>query len=97
MNEAARAEVEQAVVKEADRLNQHGDPQPLLTWQPQLRAVAEAADRDDRPAAARLLNGLGFDLRIVADLAGAKAAVQRALDIDERTYGPDHPNVASNW
>ncbi len=33
-------------------------------------------------------------LQDLGDLAGAKAAFERALKIDEATYGPDHPNVA---
>ena len=94
-NEAARTAVEQAVATAAARLNQHGDPRPLLTWQPQLRAVAEAAERDDRPAAAWLLNELGYHLRMVADFVGARAAYERALAINERVLGADHPNVAT--
>ena len=31
---------------------------------------------------------------MVADLAGAKAAFERALRIDEASFGPDHPDVA---
>jgi len=33
-------------------------------------------------------------LRDLGDLAGARAAFERALAIDERVFGPDHPNVA---
>jgi hypothetical protein len=29
-----------------------------------------------------------------ADLAGARAAYERALRIDEAVFGPEHPNVA---
>jgi len=36
-----------------------------------------------------VLNDLG-------DLAGARAALERALGIDERVYGPDHPKVATS-
>jgi len=93
-NETARTAVEQAVATAAHRINEHGDPRPLLTWQPQLRAVAETAERDGRPSASWLLNELGYHLRMVADLAGARAALERALAIDERVRGPDHPDVA---
>jgi tetratricopeptide (TPR) repeat protein len=35
-------------------------------------------------------------LRALGDLAGARAAYERALAIDERAFGPDHPNVATD-
>ncbi len=93
-NEAARAAVERAVGTEAQRLNQHGDPRPLLIWQLQLRAVAEAAGRDGRPNAALLLGQLGLHLQMIADRSGARAALEWALKLDECTYGADHPKVA---
>ena len=39
---------------------------------------------------------LGGVLHEMGDLAGAKAANERALKIDETTFGPDHPNVATD-
>ncbi len=33
-------------------------------------------------------------LQAQGDLAGARAAYERALRIDEASFGPDHPNVA---
>jgi hypothetical protein len=36
---------------------------------------------------------MGLVLRDLGDLAGAKAAYERALAILERTLGPDHPNT----
>ncbi|MFL5337721.1 MAG: tetratricopeptide repeat protein [Geminicoccaceae bacterium] len=94
VSEAAWVEVEQAVVTKESGINAHGDPRPLLAWQLQLRALAKAAERDGRPDAPLLLKELGDHLRIVVDLAGARAAFERALAIDERVHGPDHPNVA---
>jgi hypothetical protein len=32
-------------------------------------------------------------MRVAGDLAGARAAIERALAIDEAAFGPDHPNV----
>jgi tetratricopeptide (TPR) repeat protein len=34
-------------------------------------------------------------LQDLGDLAGAGAAFERALKIDEASFGPDHPNVAT--
>ena len=35
-------------------------------------------------------------LQALGDLAAARAACERALAIDERAYGPDHPKVATD-
>ena len=35
-------------------------------------------------------------LQDLGDLAGARAAFERALAIDEKTFGPDHPDVATD-
>ena len=34
-------------------------------------------------------------LRALGDLASARAALERALAIDEAVYGPEHPEVAT--
>ncbi len=34
-------------------------------------------------------------LQDLGDLAGARAAYERALAIDEKSFGPDHPDVAT--
>jgi tetratricopeptide (TPR) repeat protein len=43
-------------------------------------------------ATGRLLNQAGLYLRGRAEFAEAKAALERALAIDEAAFGPDHPN-----
>ncbi len=35
-------------------------------------------------------------LQDLGDLAGARAALERALAIDEAAFGPHHPNVATD-
>ena len=35
-------------------------------------------------------------LQALGDLAGARAAHERALAIDEKSFGPDHPKVATD-
>lgn len=89
----ARFAVEATVQGEASRLNKEGYPAPLLAWQPHLRQVAEQAAEADTGHAAGLMNALGYHLHIIADLAGAKSAYERALAIIEKAYGSDHPNV----
>ena len=39
------------------------------------------------------VNNLGSVLRALGDLAGARAAFERALAIWERVLGPNHPNT----
>lgn len=62
---------------------------------PHARATAEFAEQVGlEPAAGQLWNSIGYHISDLADFAGAKAAYERALKIDEATYGPDHPDVA---
>lgn len=37
---------------------------------------------------------MGYHRDDIADYAAARAAYERALAIDEKAFGPDHPNVA---
>lgn len=55
-----------------------------------LRAIGEDADTDATP----LMNQLGLLLKANALYAEAESLYRRALAIDERSYGPEHPNVA---
>jgi tetratricopeptide (TPR) repeat protein len=45
-------------------------------------------------ATGHLLNEAGMYLRIRGDFYEAKSALEVALKIDEKIFGPDHPNVA---
>src|SRR5262249_11749112 len=45
---------------------------------------------------AELCSVAGLAFRSVGDLPGARRWVQRALDIRERTRGPDHPETAES-
>jgi hypothetical protein len=92
--EVHRGSVETAVLVAAGRANHGGYPGPLLDWQPHLRFVAEQGAKLNSETAGVLLNELGYHLRMVADFAGARAAFERALAIDEKNFGPDHPKVA---
>ena len=46
-------------------------------------------------ATCRLLNQAGLYLGGRAEFSEAKSAYERALEIGEKVYGPDHPNVAT--
>jgi hypothetical protein len=90
----AREAVEATVWAEAWQISERGYPAPLLAWQPHLRAVADEAEQAGSARAGGLFNRLGYHLRMVADFPGARQAFERALRIEERTFGPNHPNVA---
>ncbi|MFN8398810.1 MAG: toll/interleukin-1 receptor domain-containing protein [Anaerolineales bacterium] len=64
---------------------------PLL---PHIRSIAEHAEKANFEKAGVLWNEIGYHIKELADYAGAKAAYERALKIDEAAFGPDHPNVA---
>jgi tetratricopeptide (TPR) repeat protein len=65
--------------------------QPLL---PHAQHAAEAADRRGSEHTATLLNNLGYHFWQIAAHADARTFFERALQIDEAAFGPDHPNVA---
>ena len=88
--------IELAVFTAAAKLNQEGYPAPLRAWQGHLRVIADGAAARGSAHAGRLLNELGSHLRMVAEYAGARAAFERALAIDEKVYGPEHPSVATD-
>jgi len=90
----ARNSVEAALNSAAYQAVETGLPANLLPWQAHLRFVADMAEKHGSEHAGALLNNLGFHLRVIADLTGARQAYERALHIDERAYGPDHPEVA---
>jgi len=77
------------------QMDQTGSPSHFVPLLPHVRLVAERAEEEGLEDAASLWGNLGYYLRRVADYAGARAAFERALAIDERAFGPDHPEVAT--
>ena len=80
-----------------------GDPPPddVRSWplwepmRPHVTAVAKAADEAGiAEPTSRLLNELGLLLKAKALWTVAEPLMRRALQIDEASFGPDHPNVA---
>ena len=76
----------------------------IALWRLPDLAGAEAAAHDglalllqepDEALDADLTGLLGLILQGRGDLAGAQRQTERALQIDEKVYGPDHPNVAT--
>jgi tetratricopeptide (TPR) repeat protein len=82
-----------------------GSPGSWPRWAVLLPHVLAAADHLETTVApdeamlgdvAWLLDRAGTYLQVRAQLADARALLERALAIDEAAYGPDHPHVATN-
>ena len=78
-----------------------GDPDDVRNWPildplaPHALAVARRADEAEiAEPTGRLFNQLGLLFDAKADYAEAEPLMRRALAIDEKSYGPDHPDVA---
>ncbi len=79
-----------------------GNPDDVRNWPildplaPHALAVARHADQAElAEPTARLFNRLGLMIRAKADYDQAEPLLRYALAIDEKTYSPDHPNVAT--
>jgi tetratricopeptide (TPR) repeat protein len=78
-----------------------GELEDFRTWpvwvplSPHVQALVDHAERAeiDQPTA-RLKSGLAVLLTTKALHADAEPLMRRALALDERTFGPDHPKVA---
>ena len=78
-----------------------GNPQDVRSWPvldplaPHALAVAGRADAlEIAEPTARLFNEIGLLLRAKAGYREAEPLMRRSLAIDEKSHGPDHPNVA---
>jgi Flp pilus assembly protein TadD len=56
-------------------------------------AIFERVLGSDHPNVATLVNNLGMVLQYLGDLAGARAAYERALRIFEEFLPPEHPSI----
>jgi tetratricopeptide (TPR) repeat protein len=86
--------VEATLAEEAHRLNEAGFPNVLLGWQSHLRFVVDSAFKREDTTTAWLCNELGFHLKEMGDLWGARPHYERALTILEEVLGPEDPNTA---
>ena len=78
-----------------------GDPMDVRTWgvwdplRPHAERIARAADAEGiAEPTARLMNELGRLLQYKGLFAAAEPLMRRALEIDEASFGPEHPKVA---
>lgn len=80
-----------------------GNQQDVCSWPvldplaPHAKAVAEFADQSGiTNPTARLIGAQGLLLFCKAAYSDAEPLMRRALAIDEASYGPDHPEVATD-
>jgi tetratricopeptide (TPR) repeat protein len=85
----------QAVAEMATEANESGLPARMRPLLPHLRQVAATAESDSELAAALYAN-IGGHLQIVADYTGARPYFERALAIDEKVLGGEHPDTANS-
>ena len=95
-DDTAKAAVEQTMLKTAKKMNNAGDPRPLLALQSHLRHITDVAMPRKDERAASLSNELGYHLDMVGDNAAARPYYERALAIWEAVLGADHPNTATS-
>ncbi|VVB73051.1 Tetratricopeptide repeat protein [uncultured archaeon] len=87
-------ELANALIDIAYQANETGLPENVKPLREHMEAVAKAADSRSLPSASSLWGNLAFYLRNIAEYESAKAHYERAIEIDEKAYGPDHPSVA---
>jgi len=94
---AALGAVAGTVVKLAAEANATGLPAMFAPLQAHVEAVAPRAEGAGLDNAGTVWNELGYHLyQGVANYARARECFERALGIDERVFGPDHPRVATD-
>lgn len=76
------------------QVEETGNVQLFVPLRPHIFSVAGYAELASLQDAANLFWNLGYYARIVGDFGGAKSAFERALQIDEMAFGPEHPSVA---
>lgn len=71
-----------------------GLPDKFFPLRPHIITVVTRAEEAKIEGTSALLNNLGSHLRDVADYTDAKMFFERAIRVDEDTFGASHPNVA---
>ena len=92
--ESALPALADAMVRLTTQALESGLPERMRPLHEHLEVVAQAAEKAEANSAGALWNNFGIQLKDMADFRGAKICLKRALAIDEKVFGPDHPNVA---
>jgi tetratricopeptide (TPR) repeat protein len=92
----ARVAVEDAVLLEARRLNETGNPALLLAWQPHLRMVTNQAMEREDWAAAALCDEFGSHLWQAGEYSRARPYLEKAVAGHVKVAGAEHPDTANS-
>jgi tetratricopeptide (TPR) repeat protein len=76
--------------------NESGLPEQFKPLREHLQKIAEMAEKAKLEISGSLWNNLGYHLNDVAEYLKAKDFLERALQIDEAAFGPDHYTVAKD-
>ncbi len=87
-------QMENVVGNKASEINQAGLPKVMAPFFAHLQALAERAEARGSQKVGALFNDVGYHLQDIANYSAARAAYERALAIDEKIFGAEHPNVA---
>jgi tetratricopeptide (TPR) repeat protein len=93
-SDEARAAVEETMLSEAWRLNESGYLRAMFPRRPHLMTVTAAAMARGDERAANLASEVGYHLNALGQYHQAMDYYHRALAIDARLSGPDHPDIA---
>ena len=92
--ESVLPDLAEAMVEITTEAIESGLPENMKPLREHLDFVARAAEESNLQSSGALWNNQGMNLNYLADYEGAKRILERALKIDEKAYGQDHPNVA---
>jgi tetratricopeptide (TPR) repeat protein len=84
-----------ALVSLGNEANATELPTQFIPFRPHVEVVAPAVQEAELAQAGKLWGEMARHLRRVANYEEARAAIERALAINEAAFGPDHPNVAT--
>ncbi|HNX09478.1 MAG TPA: tetratricopeptide repeat protein, partial [Methanothrix sp.] len=94
--EGVLPELADALIDLAAKADETGYPKQMEPLREHLEAVASIADRRNLQSASRLIGLLASHKRKTAEYDSARKLYKRALEIDEKANGPDHPSVAAD-
>jgi len=101
----ANGKILEALVDTLARLsndaNNTGIPADFNFIKPHIQVLVAFAEDTKLEKAANLWNSYGYHLKMIADYAGARAAFERALKIDEANFAvptiPTSPQTSTIW
>jgi len=93
--EGVLPELADALIDLAAKADETGYPKQMEPLREHLEAVASIADRRNLQSASRLIGLLASHKEKTAEYDSARKLYMRALEVDEKANGQDHPSVAT--